>query len=259
MQRWCWQCWAVTGRVLRELARSRRNLIFWTLFPALMLLLFGMIYAGGAGPARAFDRTAPGILIGAALFFSMLSGPLALLVAEREHGTLRRLLLSPLAPSAYCSGVALAFLAVAAWQALLVYGIAYTFGGRFHGDLLLGAALVLMSAMTYIGIGFCFGALFARRAEEVNGPVAAIGVPLLVLGGTFFPVAVLPPTLLAITHMNPVYHMNNALREVSADGAGLATIAPSAAFLLVTCLAALLAGGRAYAGLLRRERSGGVL
>jgi ABC-2 type transport system permease protein len=255
-----WSQWrAVTGRVISGILRSRRNLLFWTLFPALMLLLFGMIYAGGRSAATSFDSTAPGILVGAALFFSMLSGPLSLLIAEREHGTLRRLLLSPLAPSAYFIGVASAFLLIALWQTLVVYGIAYAFGGRFHGDVFLGLTLVLMSALAYIGIGFYFGAALAKRSEEVNGPVAAIGVPLLVLGGTFFPVRVLPPSLLALTHMNPVYHMNNALREVSVEGASLTDIQSSFAFLLVFCIAALLLGARAYAGLLRRERAGGVL
>lgn len=256
---WISQWRAVTARIVRELLRSRRNLMFWTLFPALMLLLFGMIYAGGRSAASSFDTTAPGILIGAALFFSMLSGPLALLVAEREQGTLRRLLLSPLAPSAYFAGVATAFLLVALWQGLVVYAIAAAFGGRFHGTPLLGLALVLMSALSYIGIGFFFGAVLAKRSEEVNGPVAAIGVPLLVLGGTFFPVQVLPPSLLALTHMNPIYHMNQALREVSAHGAGMADIRWSLAFLLVTCAAALLLGAHAYSGLLQRERAGGVL
>lgn len=256
---WCSQWWAVAGRVVSGLLRNPRLLLFWTLFPALMLLLFGMIYAGGRSAATSFDSTAPGILVGAALFFSMLSGPLALLVAEREQGTLRRLLLSPLAPSAYFAGVATAFLLVALWQTLLVYGIAYAFGGRFHGAPLLGLAVVLLSALAYIGIGFFFGAVLAKRSEEVNGPVSAIGVPLLVLGGTFFPVKLLPPALLAITHMNPVFHMNTALREVSANGAGFSDIQSSFAFLLVTCVGAMLLGARAYTGLLQRERAGGVL
>jgi ABC-2 type transport system ATP-binding protein len=39
------------------------------IFPALMLLLFGLIYAGDSSRSASFDYTAPGILIGAALFF----------------------------------------------------------------------------------------------------------------------------------------------------------------------------------------------
>lgn len=256
---WLAQWKAVTWRVVGELRRGRRNLWFWTLFPSLMLLLFGMIYAGGRSASTSFDHTAPGILIGAALFFSMLSGPLTLLVSERESGTLRRLLLTPLAPTAYCAGVASAFLLVALWQTLIVYAIAAGFGGRFHGDPWLGALIIMLSAMAYIGVGFWFGASVARRTQEVNGPIAAIGVPLLVLAGTFFPVSVLPPTLLAVTHLNPVYHMNAALGAVSAQGAGLDVIGWNLLFLAVFCAIALLFGARAYRGLLLRERAGGVL
>lgn len=256
---WLTQWQAVTRRIVGELWRSRRNLLFWTVFPSLMLLLFGLIYAGGRSAATSFDRTAPGILIGAALFFSMLSGPLTLLVGERESGTLRRLLLTPLAPSAYCAGLASAFLLVALWQTLLVYTIAYAFGGRFHGELWLGLGIIALSALAYVGICFCFGASVAKRTQEVNGPVAAIGVPLLVLAGTFFPVRVLPPSLLALTHLNPIYHMNAALGAVSADAAGLADVRWNVLFLLVFCGIALFLGGRAYRGLLLRERAGGVL
>ncbi len=61
----------VARRVLIELMRNRRLLFFWILFPTLMLLLFGWVYAdeyGGIGPS--FTSTAPGILLGAAMFFS---------------------------------------------------------------------------------------------------------------------------------------------------------------------------------------------
>ena len=84
----------IAMRILRELMRTRRALLMWAVFPLLMLLLFGMIYSSGGGSAHSFDRTAPGILTGAAMFFSCLGGPISVLVAERQSGTLRRLLLS---------------------------------------------------------------------------------------------------------------------------------------------------------------------
>ena len=87
----------LAGRMLLEFTRSRRVLGLWVLFPVAMLVLFGWVRAeeaGGLGPAFAF--TAPGILIGAALFFSCLGGPVSVIVGERERGTLRRLLASPM-------------------------------------------------------------------------------------------------------------------------------------------------------------------
>jgi ABC-2 type transport system permease protein len=244
----------VARRILRELARNRRMLMFWAAFPALMLVLFGLIYAGGGGTASSFDRTAPGILVGAALFFSCLGGPVATVVAERESETLRRLLLSPLSGASYFLGVVWAFSVVAAGQAFIVGLIAAAFGGRFHGSLLLGAAILALCVTSYCGLGFFFGAHFARRTEDVNGPVAAFGVPLLVLGGTFFPPAILPRFLLRAAEFDPVFHMNEALKAVAAGGAGAVEIRHHLLVLGGFALLSLALGIMSYRRLLTVEQ-----
>jgi ABC-2 type transport system permease protein len=245
----------VARRVLTELVYSRRSMVFWVLFPALMLLLFGLIYAEDAGGmSHSFDYTAPGILIGAALFFSCLGGPIATLVAERERNTLKRLLLSPLGGTSYFLGVTLAYLVIAAGQTVIVYGIAFGFGASYHGSIALGALILLLSVTSYVGLGFFFGSRFARRAEDVNGPVAAIGVPLLVLGGTFFEPSVLPSYLFKATHLNPIFHMNEALDAVSAGGLGPASIPDHLLFLSLFAGLSIVAGARSYRQMLERER-----
>jgi len=247
---------AITNRILIELIRMRRSLVFWVVFPMLMLLLFGLIYAGGSGTTKSFDATAPGILIGAALFFSCLGGPVALIVAERERRTLRRLLLSPLKPTSYFLGIVLAYFIIAFGQAIIVYAIAFVFGGRFHGSLFLGLIIICMSVFSYVGLGFFFGARFAKRTEDVGGPVAAFGVPLLVLGGTFFPVSILPPYLLALAYLDPIFHMNQALKGVSALGKGVEDILTHLIFLIGFTVLALTLGIRSYKSMLMQEKKG---
>jgi len=219
-----------------------------------MLLLFGLIYAGGKQTAKSFDSTAPGILIGAALFFSCLGGPVALIVAERERRTLRRLLLSPLKPTSYFLGIVLAYFIIAFGQAIVVYGIAFIFGGRFHGSLLLGLLIVCLSVFSFVGLGFFFGARFTKRTEDVNGPVAAFGVPLLVLGGTFFPVSILPPYLLVVAYLNPIFHMNQALKGVSALGQGVEDTSTHLIFLVVFTVVSLILGVGSYKSMLDQEK-----
>jgi ABC-2 type transport system permease protein len=247
---------AITNRILIELIRMRRSLIFWVVFPTLMLLLFGLIYAGGNNTTKSFDYTAPGILIGAALFFSCLGGPVALIVAERERRTLRRLLISPLKPTSYFLGIVLAYLFIAFGQAIIVYGIAFVFGGRFHGSIWLGFIIIVLSVFSFVGAGFFFGARFTKRTEDVNGPVAAFGVPLLVLGGTFFPVSILPSYLLTLAYLNPIFHMNQALKSVSALGNGIGDISTHLIFLIVFTAMALLLGARSYKSMLLQEKKG---
>jgi len=246
----------VTWRILVDLVRNRRILIFWAAFPALMLVLFGLIYAGGSTASASFSRVAPKILIGAALFFSCLGGPVATLVAERESGTLRRLLLSPMSGVSYFLGVVVAFLVVAAGQTIIVWGIAAGFGAHFTGSFSLGALVVALAVASYCGLGFCFGTYFARRTEDVTGPIAAFGVPLLVLGGTFFPKEVLPPFLLTAALANPVFHMNEALVAVGTEGASLLAIRGHLVFLGAFTCVSLMLGLVSYRRLLRVEQRG---
>ncbi len=247
----------ISKRIIIELIRMRRSLIFWAIFPALMLLLFGLIYAKGGNTSKSFDLTAPGILIGAALFFSCMGGPIAIIVAERERHTLRRLLLSPLKPSSYFLGIVVAYSVIALGQSLIVYGIAYIFGGRFQGSILLGLVIIGFSVFSFVGMGFFFGSRFARRTEDVNGPVAAFGVPLLVLGGTFFPVSILPSYLKVLAYVDPIFHMNQALKAVSGLGKSVEEIVVHLIFLFVFTGISLILGIRSYKILLIKEKRGG--
>ncbi len=244
----------IARRILIENLRQRTTLIFWAVFPALMLLLFGSIYGANPSMPGSLDTTPAGILIGAALFFSCLGGTVSIIAAERERRTLRRLLVSPLNPAAYFLGIVLALLVVAFFQAVIVYGLAYAIGARYRGDLALGATIVALSVFAFVGLGFFFGARFAKRPEDVNGPVAAFGVPLLVLAGTWFPVSLLPKFLLQIAWFDPVYHMNEALKGVSGRGLGWADLSTSLIFLALFAAFSLALGIISYRRMLAEEK-----
>ena len=98
---------AVAQRILIELWRRRRSLVFWSIFPISVLLLNGFILAERAklSTAKAFESAAPSTLVGAALFFSCLGGSVATVVAEREQQTLKRLFISPLSGTSYFLGI----------------------------------------------------------------------------------------------------------------------------------------------------------
>ena len=248
------QTLAVAHRILTEYARQRRSLVFWAVFPALMLLLFGSIYRANPAMRMGFDATPSGILIGAALFFSGLGGTCALVVAERERRTLRRLLISPLHPAAYFAGIVLAQGAVALGQAIIVFALAALLGAQFRGSVALGAAITALSVASYVGLGFFFGSRFAKRAEDINGPLAAFGVPLLVLAGTFFPIQLMPPLMLQLAWFDPVFHMNEALKAVALHGHGWQQLQGHLGFLLAFAAGSLALGVWSYRRLLGEEK-----
>jgi ABC-2 type transport system permease protein len=233
---------AVAQRILIELVRRRRSLVFWSIFPVSILLLNGFILAERAklSMAEALENAAPSTLVGAALFFSCLGGSVATVVAEREQQTLKRLFISPLSGTSYFLGIFLAHSCIGIGQTLLVYTIAAFWNAQFQGSLPLGVLIILLSIISYVGVGFILGTQFARRTEDVNALVAAFGVPLLILGGAFLPTSLFPKKLLEIAKFNPIYHMNEALVGVSAGDKSFADI--ESHFLFLCAFAVLMVG-----------------
>jgi ABC-2 type transport system permease protein len=247
---------AVAKRILIELLRRRRSLIFWGIFPVSVLLLNGFILAERAKLSmdKAFENAAPSTLVGAALFFSCLGGSVATVVAEREQQTLKRLFISPLSGTSYFLGIFLAHSFIGIGQALLIYTIAAFWQAQFQGSILLGVVIILLSIISYVGVGFVLGTQFARRTEDVNALVAAFGVPLLILGGAFLPASLFPESLLNIAQYNPIFHMNEALLQVSANGDGLEEMGEHFWFLLAFSLLMVVAGWFSYRRMLESER-----
>ena len=247
---------AVAQRILIELLRRRRSLVFWCIFPISVLLLNGFILAERAklSMAVAFENAAPSTLVGAALFFSCLGGSVASVVAEREQQTLKRLFISPLSGTSYFLGIFLAHSCIGIGQALLIYTISAFWAANFNGSIVLGGVIILLSIASYVGLGFILGTQLARRTEDVNALVAAFGVPLLILGGAFLPTSLFPKTLLDIAKFNPIYHMTEALLGVSADGDGLSQIANHFWFLLVFTMLMVVGGWLSYRQMLVLER-----
>lgn len=143
---------------------------------------------------------------------------------------------------------------VAQLQAAIVHTLAFVMGSRFRGDVMLGAIIVALSIVAFVGLGFFFGSRFAKRAEDVNGPVAAFGVPLLVLAGTWFPVSLLPNFLLQIVWFDPIFHMNEALKGVAGRRLGWADVSGSLLFLTAFAAISLVPGMASYRRMLMAEK-----
>jgi ABC-2 type transport system permease protein len=248
---------AVAQRILIELIRRRRSLIFWSIFPISILLIVGFIFADRVENlplAEAFARATPPALVGSAFFFSCLGGAVATVVAEREQQTLKRLFISPLSGTSYFLGIFVAHSAIAIGQALIMFTLAAFLGARFRGSILLCVSILLLSIIAYVGLGFILGTQLARRTEDVNSLVAAFGVPLLILGGAFFPTFLFPEALLRIARFNPIYHMTEALFAVIIDGRGIGAIANHFGFLLIFAILMVGGGWLSYRRMLQMER-----
>lgn len=247
---------AVTQRILLELWRRRRSLIFWCVFPVSLLFLNGFILAERANLTlpEALEFAAPSTLVGAALFFSCLGGSVATVVSEREQKTLKRLFISPLSGTSYFLGIFFAHCAIGMGQTLLVLAIALVLGATLAGSIFWGVVIIFLSIIAYVGVGFILGTQLAKRTEDVNALVATFGVPLLILGGAFLPTSLFPETLLNIAQYNPIFHMNEALVGLWANGDDLAAIADHLWFLGIFAVVMIGAGWLSYHRMIQTER-----
>ena len=232
---------AVTRRILTEWIRRRRSLVFWAFFPVAIVWLNATIVAERAqiSQADAFELAAPTALVGAALFFSCLGGSMSVLVSEREQQTLKRLFISPLGGLSYVLGLTGACGAIAIGQTLLIYGVAAGFGAQYRGSIALGLAVVVLAIVIYVGLGTILGTRLARRTEDANALIAAFGVPLLILGGTFLPATFFPEVMLDLAQFNPIYHLNEAAIAAATAGDNWDELRPHLV-VLVACAATLL-------------------
>jgi ABC-2 type transport system permease protein len=247
---------AVAQRILLELWRRKRSLILWVVFPISILVINALVLAErGKFPfAQGIQQAAPPTLMGSAFFFSCLGGAVATVVSEREQRTLKRLFLSPLSGFSYFLGIFVAYGAIALGQTLLIVTLVVWLGIVIKGSIILAASIMLLGVMAYVGLGFLLGTQVARRTEDVNSLVAAFGVPLLILGGSFFPVSVFPPVLLSLAEFNPIYHMNEALYGVTVNGNDLEAISSHYTFLSVFAVAMVVLGWLSYQRMLIGER-----
>lgn len=246
---------AVARRLVIELIRRRRSLIFWAIFPITVLVLNASILAERAQLERgaAYELAAPPTLVGAALFFSCLGGSVATVVSEREQQTLKRLFMSPLSGTAYFCGIFMAHAGIGFGQMLLVGLIAALAGATLSGSWWLSLGVVALSIVAYVGVGFILGTQLARRTEDVNALVATFGVPLLILGGAFLPTSLFPSHLLEIAQFNPIYHMTEALSAVT-GGEAWVDIQPHLLFLGLFAIAVTIAGWLSYRRMVAVER-----
>jgi ABC-type polysaccharide/polyol phosphate export permease len=120
---------------------------------------------------------------------------------------------------------------------LLLLFARLAFGVVIQGSLVAMALLILLGALTFAGIGLLVASR-ARTLEAVSGLMNLVMLPMWVLSGIFFSSDRFPAVTQPFIQALPLTPLINALRNVSQEGATLASQWPEMAIL-----AAWAAGG----------------
>src|SRR5262245_27641363 len=143
----------------------------------------------------------------------------------RRRKFLKRLLVTPMRRSSFFLSFILArgvFLVLE----LLVLGLfgRFVLGVPLRGSLVAFALLCALGAFAFAGIGI-LTASRARTIEAVSGLMNLIMMPMWLGSGVFFSIERFPGAVQPFLRLLPLTALNDALRGVCLDGAGLAELA----------------------------------
>jgi ABC-2 type transport system permease protein len=181
------------------------------------------------------------------VFFATQYGALAIL-ADRQVGTLNRLLAAPITPAAIILGSSLAgFVLGLVSMTVLVVATSLIVGAAW-GPPVLVAILVLAAVIAAMGISTILASV-ARTAQQAGGLNAIVAISMAAVGGVFIPLSQAPPVLQTLSSITPHAWFIRGINTLSGAGAGLADIAAPVAVLLTM---GLVTGA---IGLVRARRS----
>ncbi len=110
----------------------------------------------------------------------------------------------------------------------------FVFGFTLIHGIVTAMQMLLLSALglvVFMGFGFVISGI--AKSESVIPPLAnVITLPQFLLSGTFFPIDAFPGWLQAISKVLPLTYLNDALRKIAFEGAGIVDISSHLVIIL---------------------------
>src|SRR5262249_35089540 len=129
--------------------------------------------------------------------------------------------------------------------ALLVAVAILVFHVQVVGSWLALGLTVALGALTMMGLGFVVGS-FAKTPEVAQSITFLISFPMMFLGGSYFPTSSAPDFLKPVIQALPLSYLNDALRQIINNGAGLAAVETDLLVLAAWMVVGLLVSTRTF-------------
>ena len=181
------------------------------------------------------DFLIPGI-IGMSIMQMGIFGVAFSFVSLKKRGILRRLSVTPIRPNDFIVGQIFMRLVVVLLQISLLVAVGVLFLDlHFAGSLLEMFVIGMLGAFVFLSMGFAIAGV--SSSEDQVAPLSNIvAMPMILLSGVFFSRVGLPGVVHTITDFLPLTYLNDGLRAIAIDGAGLADVLPNLAGLSVWCV-----------------------
>ena len=174
--------------------------------------------------ARYIDFLIPG-LIGLNLLGTGMWGVGFPIATSRQQKLLKRMIATPMRRRDYLLAMMLARLVWLALEVIAVLGFGIlAFGTIVRGSWLAFALVTLVGAFAFTALGLLV-ACRARTIEAVSGLMNVAMLPMWLLSGSFFPSERFPAVMQPLVQALPLTVVNNALRAIMNESAGLSAMA----------------------------------
>jgi ABC-2 type transport system permease protein len=169
---------------------------------------------------RYVDFLVPGILGVNVMQLAVFSVAFAL-VADKRRGVLRRIMATPLRPSTFLVSQVFTRLIMATLQVLIMIGVAvFLFDVHPLGGIVPLLLVCLLGSVLFLTIGFALAG-WAETENQVPAIAQLITLPQFFFSGVFFSKEAAPALIRPLTNLLPLTFLNDALREISVQGASL--------------------------------------
>jgi len=246
---------AAIRKEMRLLGRDPGALVALFAMPLAMVAFFGFAYTGsgsgdpcaldpGAAAASAgiggFDVAVPATSVLFAFFIAVTVG--ISFVEERQTGTWRRLLATPVSPRLLLVAKLVPWYVVGLVQMALLFGVgALAFGIEVRGSVL--GLVALTAAVIYCAVALgLLVASFGGSAKQVGSIVAVVVLVMGMLGGGMVPRVVMPDAMRTMGLFVPHGWAIDAYHDLLSD-------ADTTLAMLTAPIAAILGFGTAFAAL----------
>lgn len=218
--------WVVGYREVLRFVSDRSRLLGSLFLPLMLLVIFGAGFSELIGAVTAsvdyIQFLYPGILAITVLTSSLTAG--VGIVADREYGFLREILVAPLSRT----GIVLGKTAGATLQALLQTSLLLLLAPLLGVRLTPGIVVSLVPIIAILSTGLAgLGILLASFIRSQQG-FQLLGqlviFPLIFLAGVFFPVNQVSTAVEAISKLNPLTYGVDAVRHVFLPEAGTGAV-----------------------------------
>ena len=237
--------WTVTWRNLIAYTRIPQAIVFSTIQPIVLVLLFRYVFGGAirTGDIPYVDFMIPGVFAQAISFGAV--GTAVALADDMHKGLIERFRSLPMARSAVLVGRTSAELVRNAFVIAMMSVVGFLVGFDYHTSLLGFLAGILLLLLFGYALSWVFTSvgLSAANAEVAQAKAFPILFPLIFASSAFVPVETMPGWLQAFARNQPVSVIIDAARALMIGGAPTAELVVKALVWSAVVLVAASAYG----------------